>query len=160
MLTQEELKRHLFYCPEQGTFTRRVHICATKKVGNKRKDGYLQITVNGVKYLTHRLAFLYITGRFPLEEIDHKDRCKTNNKWNNLRECTKSLNRANMPCTKRNKLTIRGVYKLGGRSKRYQAQIKKDGKTYRLGNYLTIEEAKEAFLKAYKEMYGDFCRLD
>lgn len=58
--------------------------------------GYLGVTVKGKKYLVHRLVgetFISNADKFP--EIDHIDRCITNNRVENLRWCTRSQNLRN-----------------------------------------------------------------
>ena len=60
--------------------------------GSKRKDGYSLIQINRVKYLFHRLVFLYMTGEFPEEEVDHIDGEPSNNSWVNLRAASHSEN--------------------------------------------------------------------
>ena len=58
--------------------------------GGKNGNGYWLIKINGVKYYSHRLAWLYMNGKFPNCEIHHKDDCRSNNKWNNLQDLSKS----------------------------------------------------------------------
>lgn len=58
--------------------------------------GYLGVTVKCKKYLVHRLVgetFISNADKFP--EIDHIDRCITNNRVENLRWCTRSQNLRN-----------------------------------------------------------------
>ena len=53
------------------------------------------IRIRGKAYYSHRLAFLYMTGEWPLEEVDHIDRNPYNDAWVNLRKATSSLNKWN-----------------------------------------------------------------
>jgi hypothetical protein len=64
--------------------------------GGKPVEGrYRVITIDGVNYPAHRLAWLYVTGRWPHPEIDHIDGDRTNNRFANLREVTHSENMRN-----------------------------------------------------------------
>lgn len=155
MITQEELKRLLNYDPETGIFTwkeDRFSDREGKVAGCKHKlTGYIQIKVFGKMYKGHRLAWLYVYGEFPTM-LDHKNRIKHDNRIANLRVATRSENNFNVSLS--NSTTgVRGVCKYG---KKYRAQIKKEGKHYYLGNYLTLEEAKKVWEEKAKELYGDF----
>ena len=87
-LTQAELKEHLHYNPDNGIFTR---IKSTQKtrvgdiVGTKQKHGHLMAGVNRKKYLLHRLAWLYMTGNWPSEHIDHINGNPSDNRWVNIK---------------------------------------------------------------------------
>jgi hypothetical protein len=63
--------------------------------GTTRPDGRRQISIDNLTYLASRLAWLYMTGRWPKEEIDHIDRDKGNDRWENLREATHQQNQLN-----------------------------------------------------------------
>lgn len=91
MLTQEQLKEHIHYDPETGIFTRikRGNMDNRSKIGealgSKDSYGYTQFNVLGETYLAHRLAYLYMTGEWPAEEVDHINRVRDDNRWDNLR---------------------------------------------------------------------------
>ena len=88
----------LKYDPETGVFTwladRAHNALAGCIAGSRLSSGYCQIKVGGPLFYTHRLAFLYMTGRWPSAEIDHIDHNRGNNAWGNLREATRSQNLA------------------------------------------------------------------
>ena len=54
-------------------------------------NGYLLISVNGFAEYAHRVAYYIMTGQIP-ELVDHKDRVRLNNKWENLRIADKFIN--------------------------------------------------------------------
>ena len=96
-LTQYKLKRILTYHPELGHFTWNGYANARAQEGNiagTQNKGYRYVTINGIKFAVHRLAFLYMDGDYP-EEVDHDDRIKWNNKWNNLKRSNRKLNNSN-----------------------------------------------------------------
>jgi hypothetical protein len=100
MLTQSELKEILSYDRRTGIFrwlkpSRRIKVgdvagCVTQGYGK----GYVVISFKKRQYFAHRLAWLYVTGRWP-KMLDHRDRNKLNNVFANLRETTPALNRGN-----------------------------------------------------------------
>ena len=99
-LTQERLKELLHYCPDSGEFSwlqkTRPQINIGDKAGSiANTDGYVRIKINKKLYLAHRLAFLYMDGRFPPEQVDHINRSESDNKWANLRPSTASENQCN-----------------------------------------------------------------
>ena len=146
MVTAAQLRTLLHYDPETGVFTR----LRTGKVmaGCLNSKGYLQIGIgNGTTYYAHRLAFLYMTGAWPPEQVDHKNRIKTDNRWNNLRLATNSENGKNKAnngnAYVNNKSGFRGVS--SHRSGKYRARLR--GRN--LGRlYDTAEEAAAAYREA------------
>lgn len=87
---QNFLQKWYIYEPETGLFMNR----ATKRIIGVKTNRYLVLTVNSKAQLLHRMIFLYMTGRIP-DVVDHIDMDKTNNRWNNLRASTMSLNTLN-----------------------------------------------------------------
>jgi hypothetical protein len=163
-LTQERLKDLLEYDPLTGVFYWRVDRGGKARVGTVAgvtRDGvgnrsaYRYITVDWVKYPAHKIAFLYMTGRWPNELIDHKDMNGLNNTWGNLREATEEQNRANTRARAQNKLGVKGVYaRRGG----YCAEITRSGRKIFLGDYPTLRLASEAYLAAAQHYSGEFAR--
>lgn len=82
MFDQEELKRVLDYDPETGLFTR-----TTIKVleGSRASNDGVRIAILGKQILAHRVAWFYMTGKWP-KAIEHKDKNNQNNRWDNLIE--------------------------------------------------------------------------
>ena len=160
-LTQERLKELLTYSPETGEFfwrgLKRKNRQKGLRAGTTNGRGYRQITVDKVIYLEHRLAWLYMTGEFPLLTIDHKDQDKSNNKWDNLREATSSENQWNgskpKRGNKRGENLPAGVYHSNGR---YIATIRYQGCKHYLGCFKTPEEAGEAYKVASLKFHGEF----
>ena len=164
-LTQAKLRRILRYYPRLGNWrwcnTRHGRVKLNSIAGSihrNRSTGipHIRIEVHGHNYYAHRLAFFYMKGYWP-NQIDHRDGNGLNNRWLNLRECTRSQNGANRSVYKNNKLGIKGVcyHKV---NKKYTSQIKKDGKVIRLGFFNTPEAAARAYRKAAKKYHGNFAR--
>ena len=105
-MTRDELIQKYVYSPEEGVFR---SIRTGKQVGYKCKtSGYTIIQVGGKKERAHRLAFFYMTGRWP-KVTDHINRVKDDNRWENLREVTQLENCHNRSLNKNNLSGYRGV---------------------------------------------------
>lgn len=100
-ISAKELRERLNYDPVTGHFTwtlSQLNLAGMrgKKAGNlKVSTGYITIQVDGVQRQAHVWAWLYMTGSYPDGPIDHRDRDRANNAWDNLRLATKSENNQN-----------------------------------------------------------------
>jgi len=97
-LTQDLVKYLFHYNPITGEFTRKVSRGNTKAgsiVSGCNAEGYICTQVGDVQYKLHRLVFLYMTGEFPPEQVDHINRDKLDNSWKNLRLCSHFDNQQN-----------------------------------------------------------------
>ena len=74
------------------------------------EGGYLSAMFFGTQVLAHRVAFLWMEGRWPTE-IDHINRSPPDNRWCNLREVTRSQNRLNVGPPSNNTSGALGVYR-------------------------------------------------
>jgi hypothetical protein len=149
-LTQIELKTVLSYDPSSGVFRWRNKICKRVVPGTvagwKSDKGYIKITLHGVDYFAHRLAWLYMTGAWPNDVVDHRDGQRDNNRWTNLRDTTHQENMQNRTrCW--NQTGLMGAFKRTGRAGFFSV-IKRNGAAIYLGNFPTAEQAHEAYLKA------------
>lgn len=98
MLTQTYLKELLDYNLITGIFTWKVKPSKIVNIGDiagTKHLGYTRILIKRKAYLAHRLAVLYITGYFPLKDVDHINHNRSDNHWINLRNATKQLNQQN-----------------------------------------------------------------
>ena len=156
-MVEDLLKERCVYIPETGEITwksSKGRAIEGTKATSLSSNGYLiiKVTYEGTRYafMAHRVAWLLKTGSWPLGVIDHVDRNKINNSWDNIRDCSQSQNLARKKTTER-KLP-RGVayhYKASKKNP-YVAQIK--GKW--LGCYSTAEMASEAYESAFEKEYG------
>ncbi len=155
MLDQQTLMLQVHYDPDTGEFTWNIggrKRTAYGRAGSLDGKGYWRITVDGVDYRAHRLAWLYMTGRWPTHEIDHKNRNRADNRWQNLREATSGEQRQNQLLRKDATSGFRGVTYLSRKNK-WLARIALDGKRKHLGVYDTEESAVGARLSAERELF-------
>ena len=114
ILTQAELKTLMDYDPVTGIFVRKIHRNHNAKIGDivgcLDHRGYISTTINKQYYSIHRLAFLYMTGSFPKEHVDHINHDRSDNRWDNLREANIPLNGKNQKKHVTNTSGCPGVY--------------------------------------------------
>ena len=155
--TREQVAERLIYEPSTGVFRWRKQVGQLTKggsvAGGVNSHGYHRISILDRAYATHRLAWLLMTGEWPADQIDHIDGNKSNNAWSNLRAATGKQNCANKKTT--NRLGLKGV-RLDKRWQRYYAQIEINGRSKHLGSFGTAEAAHDAYMKAAREVFGEF----
>ena len=156
MITQQELKQLFHYDPFTGEFTRAIdrrRFKAGERAGCLAKGkhaGYRVIRIDNKLYREHCLAFLYMTGDWPLFHVDHENHDRADNRWVNLKEVTHAENQQNMK-KQSNKTSVLGVTQIP--SGKYRAQMSYNKKPIHLGYYDTLEEAAQARADANVE-YG------
>jgi hypothetical protein len=112
-----ELVRELFDYKDGGLYWKssvKRHGWPGDRFGSIRTDGYRYGTVRGVNALEHRLIFLWHNGYYPEQQIDHIDRCRSNNRIENLREVSQICNSRNRKVQANNKSGVTGVHKTNG----------------------------------------------
>lgn len=143
-MTQKELKILLKYDKKTGIFKwKRIKSKRIKFgdiAGGKIGCGYISIRIKGRAYLAHRLAWLYVYGKFPKNTIDHINHNKIDNRICNLRDISLQENLKNQPLRKTNKSGIAGVFFHKAR-KQWQAYYSENGKAKHLGWFFKKEEA-------------------
>lgn len=144
-LTADRLRKLFHYDPETGVFTRLVSTSNSTKIGEVMqpdRSGYVRFSIDWRKHFAHRLAWLYMTGEWPAEEIDHKDRNPSNNRWSNLRPATFKENHENSIEQRNNTSGRRGVQWFKNTGK-WWARISHHGRRISLGYYASKAEAIE-----------------
>jgi hypothetical protein len=118
------------------------------KAGRITQDGRRQIRIASGFYYASRLAWLYMTGEWPKDQIDHINRIKRDDRWENLREATQSQNSFNRTWCEANG-DMRGIRTCGHQ---FAVSI---GNLY-LGLFSTLEEAKAARDARLEARAGEF----
>jgi len=149
MISAEKVREYLDYSEATGFFAWKKIPSRKFKVGDAagslKPHGYMKIQVCGERHYSHRLAWLYITGKWPQGEMDHRDGNRANNAFNNLRESAHKQNCINRPA--------RGTSFMAG-SGRWRAQIGVELKQISLGTFGSESEAHAAYLRAVERYHG------
>jgi hypothetical protein len=123
---------------------------AGKPAGCVRSDGYVMVRViiDGKKYdiLGHILVWALHHGRWPMDELDHRDGVGHHNWIDNLREATRQEQMQNMRPGKRGT-------GFDARDGRWNARIRANGKILVLGRFDTEEAAHRAYLEAKRRLH-------
>ncbi len=149
-LTAERVREVLDYDPETGVFTRRGD--TFKTVEHKHGLGYRTMRIDGSVLLSHRVAWLWVHGRWPVGEIDHINGVRDDNRLTNLRDVSRGYNMQNLKSAQSNNKHsgLLGVYR--NRSK-WIARIMVDGVYYHLGTFEIPEEAHQCYLGAKRLLH-------
>lgn len=154
MITNKQLKQYLHYNPETGIFVRIKSKRSSevgKQAGCSSGHKYVHIYLFGKYYQAHRLAWLFITGKWPKEFIDHINGNCEDNRFVNLREADRKINNQNQrKAQKINKVGLLGVCK---HRNKYQAAISIDGYPKYLGHFDTPELAHKAYVEAKRNFH-------
>lgn len=155
--TPAELHELFSYDPATGKLYWKVSrgkAAAGAEVGTRMPVGYIYVGINKRHYYAHRIIWAMQTGAWPGkgEQIDHINRAKDENQWDNLRLVSNSENAQNVSPRKRNASGYLGVY-WSTSKKKWAASIKVNYKIHHLGRYNTAEEASAAYLEAKARLH-------
>lgn len=156
MIDVTSLRALLSYDPKTGLFHRLNGRYRTKLgwyPGAPTNYGYFSLNILGRQYQAHRLAWALFYGSWPIEQIDHINRVRTDNRIVNLRQATNRENSFNSDTPSNNTSGFRGVVRVGNK---WAAQTKVNRKHLWLGRYDTREEAFAAYCEATKKLAGAF----
>lgn len=154
-ITASRLREVLRYNAISGVFTSIVNRgncrAGSELMGTPNRKGYLCISVDGHPYLAHRLAWLYVTGEWPEDQVDHRDTNKKNNKWDNLRIASQTKNQQNIRSARSHNSTgLLGASKNGDQ---FRARIRVNGAEITIGNFKTAELAHAAYIEAKRRLH-------
>lgn len=163
-LTQSRLKELLDYDPETGVFVWRKSLSIRAGIGKTagaiNKNGYLQIGIDKRHYYAHRLAYLWMNGEWPSDQVDHKNTNRADNSWENLRHASNFQNSCN--CSNRRsyrKSKYKGLWFWKNRNK-WQVKIKSGDIRKTIGYFRSEEEAARTYDKAAIKLHGEFALLN
>ena len=147
-LTHERLCEMLDYDPQTGVFHWRQNVGKNKYkrgdvAGHQDASGYVKIGLDGVRYYAHRLAWFCVFKQWPRNNIDHVDRCRSNNRILNLRDVGQTVNGLNGPVRRNNSSGYNGVT-FDPRRGHWTAYITVARKRRYLGAFADIHAAKAA----------------
>lgn len=153
----------LDYDPETGFFRYKLRTNPNTVPGEiittLNEDGYVMISVQGVRMRGHRIAWVWMTGKWPNRDIDHINGQRADNRYLNLREANRSQNLMNGGLRKSNRSGVVGVHFCAERQK-WVAQIKVQKRTVGLGRFEQFQDAVHARKKAEERYYKSFVPLN
>jgi hypothetical protein len=156
-LTQEKLHELFSYDQETGDFSWRVKKSKNVKVGvpinSNNGKGYKVVKIDNKTYMVHRLIWMYVYGKFPENDIDHKNRIRSDNRLLNLRDASKTDNAQNISIPRHNKSGHIGVSWIKSH-KSWTVYIKVEQKNKWLGYYKDLNDAVAARKRGEKEYYN------
>ena len=156
--TLERLRQLLIYEPATGIFYWAIERPGIKKgsrAGTVNPQGYEQVGIDRIHVLSHRLAWFYMYGEWPEPFIDHINGVRNDNRLSNLRVASRAENSRNYRKQRKSKNRYKGVSYCSFYGK-YVANIQANGKRKFLGYFADEEEARSVYVKAAKELHGEF----
>lgn len=153
--TVDEIKQRLSYDPNSGLFT---HLLGWRKgrVAGCLDNGYVKMSLykNGICAQTHahRLAWLFVYGTLPVNEIDHINGDRSDNRIKNLRDVTRQVNAQNLRKPIPGSRT--GVLGVSMRRGRYTSSISIGDRVIFLGDFETKDAAQAAYIEAKRRLHA------
>jgi hypothetical protein len=162
MLTVKRLRDLLHYDPATGVFVWLMNRGGTawkgSIAGSTIAHGYRLIKVDRHLYGAGPLAWLYMTGEWPSDDVDHRDLDKDNNRWGNLRKATRPQNIQNTRVRKNNLTGLKGVTRHKECKGYYIARITVGKERRYLGFFDCPAAAHLAYAVAADKHFGEFAR--
>ena len=111
-----------------------------ERTNKPNNGGYIRIHISGKMYFAHRLIMIAFVGKSD-QEVDHINRIKTDNRFENLRYCTRRENGLNRDFVE----NAKGYY---WHHTKWRASIRINNKLKHLGRFDNEQEARKAYLEA------------
>jgi len=153
-VTQDRLKELLDYNSETGIFTWKVNRGGKKKgsIAGATSLGYRNIMIDSISYQAHRLAWLYVYGKWPERDLDHINLERDDNRISNLRDVSDSENKQNQKMYKTNTSGYKGVH-WSKYDNKWRASICHNYKNHYLGTFDNPLDASKAYLEGAKKYH-------
>lgn len=153
----DELRRIITYIPVTGELRWNVRVPGAVDVGDVAGAvspyGYTVIRINKKLFFAHRLAWLLTHGQWPTGQIDHRNGDRRDNRIDNLREVTQTVNSQNTRRARSdNSCGLLGVV-WRPKHQRYAAYIVAGGKQRFLGHHDQAEDAHAAYVAAKRRLH-------
>jgi hypothetical protein len=154
-----KIQDYIDYNPETGAFqwkvTRNSQVLKGDIAGGINDEGYVKIKIQNKTYSAHRLAFYFMTGNFPPEEVDHINNVRNDNRWSNLRLANDNHNNANKGIQSNNTSSVKGV-SWNALQNNWRARIQVNKVPITVGYFTDLEDARIAIEAARKKYHGEF----
>jgi hypothetical protein len=166
-VTHARLLDVLHYSPDTGIFQWRVTLSNRAKAGKcaghvhdtGRGKSYSRISIDGVEYYAHRLAWFYLNGTWPDNKIDHKNLDGMNNTPSNIRNASNPQNGWNVGLNSRNSSGCKHVHWDSCRNK-WRVVITYNGKIKCIGRFDDFECACQVADKWRDKLHGEYARRE
>lgn len=154
--TAELLRASFSYCADSGKFTRLTSTsrgaAGTEPGGIDKIHGYRRIYWQGKLWKAHWLAWLWMTGEWPENQIDHRNGVRDDNRWSNLRPASNSENCQNLGLSSCGVSSLRGAAPTA--TGRWRAYIRPAGGKYtHIGVFDTAQDAHDAYVKEKRRLH-------
>lgn len=149
-MTFAEIQSAFTYDPQSGIICQNGH-----QAGYVMKSGYRLLSLKKKRLYAHCVAWCLMTGSWPTFEIDHVNRNKDDNRWENFRPATRQQNARNQGLRSDTQSGFKGVSfhtKVG----RWRAVIETDDGHRHLGYFNSPELASAAYRQAVIQHFGQF----
>jgi len=124
-----------------------------KDAGWVKPSGYRMVCIEYVQYRAHHVIWLMVTGKWPDDQLDHRNGVRSKNNFSNLREATNAQNHQNMKTRADNTSGFTGV-SWHGQVHKWVAYINHAGKRSSLGLFERAEDAHKAYLDAKLRLHS------
>lgn len=158
----DRLKNIFMYDPHTGVFTNlisRGRAKAGKIAGYLGAGGYLRVKIDYEEHYLHRLAWLFVHGNMPPDQIDHINGRRDDNRLCNLRLADNSQNNQNRTLQSNSTSGFKGV-SLHKKSGLWFAYAQAKGIRKSAGYHRTAEEASIAATAMRSRLHGEFSNND
>jgi hypothetical protein len=155
--TQTYVREVFDYLPD-GSFARKIATSRSTRAGQTvagtlLDNGYRRMTLNGRRVLAHRMVWFWHHGTWP-QRIDHINGNPSDNRIENLRECTHAQNMWNAKA-RAGMTGVKGVLWVENKRK-YRVRLRVNGKRLSFGYFHSLDEAREAITAAREHYHKDF----
>lgn len=158
-LTAARLRQLVAYDPISGLFEWRSlrfsAICPGSRAGRLNDRGYVVFKLDQREYRAHRLAWLYVTGSWPVNQIDHINGDRSDNRFSNLRDVDGHVNAQNKRvAASTNRTGLLGVIHRPRNTKRpFVARVQAGDQVLHIGSFVTAAEAHLAYVEVKRRVH-------
>lgn len=115
--------------------------------------GYRVIRICGALELEHRLVWLWHYGIYPEKNLDHANGDRSDNRLDNLRECSQAQNLQNRARPKKNRKHQWQGCDFHKTMNKWRVRIRANGAIHLIGYYTDPEEAQAAYFEAKERLH-------
>jgi hypothetical protein len=141
------------YFSDEQSFKRWNTLFSGTVAKSQTRRGCIVLSIRGVTYLAHRVAFKIHHGIEPPLVLDHINRDPSDNRILNIRAATPSQNTMNSTIRSDTRTGVRGVSIW---KDQFCAYVYVNGHQHWLGTFQTIEQASKIRELAARKLFGDF----